>query len=67
MAFKFAVVSRDGDVFETFESAVPNWDVGETVILSGNRRFRVTAKISVERMAGFVDEPLYGVLGVESV
>lgn len=33
MAFKFAVVSRDGDVFETFESAVPNWDIGDTVIL----------------------------------
>jgi hypothetical protein len=24
MAFKFAVVSRDGDVFESFKSAVPN-------------------------------------------
>ena len=65
MAFKFAVVSRDGDVFETFESAVPNWDVDDTVILAGNRHFRVTATVPVERMAEFVDEPLYGLLEVE--
>ena len=65
MAFKFAVVSRDGDVFETFESAVPNWDIGDTVILDPNHRYRVTATLPVERMAEFVDEPLYGVLEVE--
>jgi hypothetical protein len=65
VAFKFAVVSRDGDIFETFESAVPNWSVGDPVILSGNRHFTVTATIPVERMAEFVDEAVYGVLEVE--
>ena len=65
MAFRFAVTSRDGDIFETFESAVPNWDVGDTVRLAGNRPFRVTATIAVETMSEFVDEPLYGVLEVE--
>jgi hypothetical protein len=33
--------------------------------LAGNRRYRVTATLPVERMAEFVDEPLYGVLEVE--
>jgi hypothetical protein len=65
VAFKFVVVSRDGDIFETFESSVPNWDVGDPVILAGNRHFRVTAKIPVERIAEFVDGPVYGVLEVE--
>jgi hypothetical protein len=35
------------------------------VILAGNRHFTVTATIPVERVAEFVDEPLYGVLEVE--
>jgi hypothetical protein len=56
MAVKFAVVSPGGDVFETFESAVPDWNVGDPVILAGNRHFRVTATIPVERMAEFVDD-----------
>jgi hypothetical protein len=44
---------------------VPNWQPGDTVIGSGNRRFRVTAVVPVERIAEFVDEPAYGVLVVE--
>jgi hypothetical protein len=51
VAFKFAVVSRDGDIFETFESAVPNWEIGDPVIPAGNRHFRVTATVPVERVA----------------
>jgi hypothetical protein len=31
------VTSPDGDIIETFESAVPNWNVGDTVRLAGNR------------------------------
>ena len=65
VAFTFAVTNRDGDIFETFESAVPNWNVGDTVRLDGNRPFRVTAKTPLERIAEFVDEPLNGVLEVE--
>jgi hypothetical protein len=56
---------RDGEVFESFESAVPNWDVGDPVILAGNRHFRVRATIPVERVAEFVDGPVCGVLEVE--
>jgi hypothetical protein len=40
MAFKFPVVSRDGDVFESFESARPDWNVDDPVILAGNRHSR---------------------------
>jgi hypothetical protein len=62
---RFAAVSRDGDIFETFESAVPDWSVGDPVILAGKRHFRITATIPIERMAEFTDEPLYAVLEVE--
>ena len=48
-----------------FESARPNWDIGDPVILAGNRHFRLTATIPVERIAEFVHEPLNGVLEVE--
>ena len=64
MAFKFAVVSRDGDVFDTFESARPDWSVGDPVYLADNRQFRVTATIPIEPISEFVDEPVYGVLEV---
>ena len=37
MGFKFALVSTDGDVFDSFESAVPHWSAGDTVIAAGNR------------------------------
>ena len=65
MAFRFAVTSPDGHIFETFESAVPNWDVGDTVRLAGDRPFRDTATIAVETMSEFVDDAVYGVLEVE--
>ena len=48
-----------------FESARPNWDIGDPAILAGNRHFRVTATIPVERIAEFVDGPLNGVFEVE--
>jgi hypothetical protein len=67
VAFKFAVVSLDGDLFETFEASRPDWTVGDPVILAGNRHYRVTATIPYERMAEFVDEPLYGALEVEPI
>ena len=65
MPFRFAVISRDGDVFDSFESSVPDWNVGDPVILAGNRRYRVTGTIPVDRIAEFVDGPVYGVLEVE--
>jgi hypothetical protein len=55
VAFKFAVVSRHDEIFETFESAVPNWSVASPVILAGKPRFRVTAKIAIERVSEFID------------
>lgn len=36
MGFRFALVSTDGEVFDSFESAVPDWSAGDTVIASGN-------------------------------
>ena len=75
MAFKFAVVSRDGDVFDTFESARPDWSVGDPVYLADNRQFRVTATIRSSPcrcryasapaiLSEFVDQAVYGVLEV---
>jgi hypothetical protein len=65
VAFKFAVVSQNGDVFETFEASRFDWKVGDPVILAGNRRFRVAATIPVERMSEFIEGSVYGVLEVE--
>jgi len=65
MAFKFELLSSDGDNLGSFESAVPNWQPGDTVIAAGNVHYRVVSVIPLERISEFVDEPLNGVLEVE--
>ena len=65
MAFKFELVSSGGDTLGGFESAIPNWQAGDTLIAAGNVRYRVTAVIPVERFSELVDEPLNGVIAVE--
>ena len=65
MAFRFELRFPDGDDADTLETAVPNWQVGDTLIAHGNRRCRVTAVIPLELVEEFVDRPLAGVLEVE--
>lgn len=67
MGFKFELVSADGDTLGGFESAVPNWQAGDTLIAAGNVHYRVTAAIPLERISEFVDEPRSGVIAVEPV
>ena len=67
MAFNFELVSSDGDNLGGFETAVPNWETGDTVIAAGNVHYRVVSVIPLDRIAEFVDEPLNGVLEVEPV
>jgi hypothetical protein len=61
----FQLISTDGDILETFETAEQRWATGDTVIAHGNRRYRVVSVIPFERMSEFVDEPAGGVLEVE--
>ncbi len=65
MGFKFALISTDGEIFDSFETAVPDWSVGDTVIAAGNVHYKVVSVIPVELAAEFVDGPLNGVLEVE--
>jgi hypothetical protein len=65
--FKFELISNDGDTLGGFETAVPNWQTGDTLIAAGNARYRVVAVIPLERISEFVDEPLNGVIAVEPV
>jgi hypothetical protein len=65
MAYRFELVSRDGEILGSFETSEQRWQAGDTVIAQGNQWFRVVWVIPVERMAEFVDEPAGGVLEVE--
>jgi hypothetical protein len=38
VAYRFELVSRDGEILETFETAEQRWQTGDTVIAHGNRR-----------------------------
>lgn len=62
MGFKFEFRTVDGDEAGSFETAVPNWQTGDTLIASGNVRYRVTAVLPLGRIAEFVDRPLNRVL-----
>jgi hypothetical protein len=55
----------DGDDAGTFETSSSDWKVGDTVIADGNRRYKVTAVVPLEKIAEFVDGALNGVLEVE--
>ncbi|MGZ4391718.1 MAG: hypothetical protein ACXVRK_06315, partial [Gaiellaceae bacterium] len=61
-AYRFQLISTDGEILETFQTAEQRWQAGDTVIAHGNQRYRVVSVIPVERLAEFVDEPAGGVL-----
>lgn len=65
MRFRFALVSTDGDVFDSFETNEGNWAAGDTVIAHGNRHYRIVSVIPIELAAEFVDDAEVGVLEVE--
>lgn len=52
---EFQLISTDGTILETFQTAEQRWATGDTVIAHGNRRYRVVSVIPVERMSEFVD------------
>jgi hypothetical protein len=62
MRFRFELRFPDGGDVGSFETSEANWQAGDTVIAHGNRHFRVTAVVPVERLAEFVDDPAYGFL-----
>src|SRR2546426_8524898 len=45
MAFRFELRLPDGDDTGTFETAVPDWQTGDTVIASGNVHYRVVSVV----------------------
>jgi hypothetical protein len=40
--------------------------IGDVIHLAGDRRVRVTALVSIERLGEFVERPVYGLLDVET-
>ena len=50
MGFKFALVTG-GEVFDSFETAVPDWSASDRVIAGGNVHYRVVSVIPVELAA----------------
>jgi hypothetical protein len=43
VGFKFELKTVDGDDAGSFETAVPNWQTGDTLIAAGNVHYRVAA------------------------
>ncbi len=41
--------------------------VGDTIHIAGNQRMRVRAVMPGERLAEFVDRPIYGLLEIEPI
>jgi hypothetical protein len=66
MAFSFELRLADGDA-GTFNTSVSNWQAGDTLIVDGNRRFRVTAVIPLPVLEEFVDGAVNGMLEAEPV
>ena len=67
MIFRFELRLADGDDAGTFDSPTSSWQVGDTLIADGNRRYRVTACIPLPLVEEFVEGALNGVLEVERV
>ncbi len=66
MGFRYELRLADGDDAGTLETAASeDWQVGDTLIADGNRRYKVTAVLAPERLAEFVDGVENGVLEVE--
>jgi hypothetical protein len=65
VAFKFELVSSDGDNLGSIETAQANWQAGDELIGHGNTHYRVVSVIPLARIAEYVDDPIYGALEVE--
>jgi len=59
VAYRFELVSRDGDILGSFTTSEQRWQAGGELIAHGNQWFRVVSVIPVERMSEFLDEPEY--------
>ena len=65
MAFKFELVSRDGDNLGSIETSGLNPQPGDELLANGNLPYRIESMLPLERIAEFVDRPVNGVLKVE--
>jgi hypothetical protein len=66
MGFRYQLVTPDGEVFGEGEW-MQQPDVGDVLYVDGGHRVRVLAYIRAEKLAEFVDRPIYGVLEVEPI
>jgi hypothetical protein len=45
--YEFHLISADGDILETFQTAEQRWVTGDVVVAHGNRRYKVLSVIRV--------------------
>jgi hypothetical protein len=62
--FSYELRLADGDDTGTIATNQA-FEAGDTVIAHGNRHYRVTAVVPIERVAEFIDGPTRGILEVE--
>jgi len=67
LTYTFELKTRDGDDAGTLRTSEGNWQPGDVVIAQGNRRYKVTAVVSLARLEEFVDGALAGLIEVEPV
>ena len=66
MSFRYTLRLDDGgDAGEVELNQTAN--AGEEIRISGNRRMLVRVVVPTERLAEFVDRPIYGILEVEPI
>jgi hypothetical protein len=66
VGFKFELKTVEGDDAGSFETAVPNWQTGDTLIAAGDVRYRVVSVTPGDRIAEFINEmELDGIIEVE--
>jgi len=51
----FQLIRTDGDILQTFTTAEHRWATGDTVVVHGNRSYRVVSVIPVELISEFVE------------
>ena len=65
MSFRYELKTTDGDDAGTLETAVPDWQVGDTFRTGDGRHLRIVLMNPIERIEEFHSRPLYGLWQVK--
>ena len=65
MAFRYELRYPDGDDAGTFETAVPDWWVGDIFQTGDGRKLRIVSQVPIELVEEFTERPLSAIWTVE--